>query len=122
MPEPRVLVESVVVALVASALAWSVGRWAFRRSDGRAPGAGWRWSLAVGLGFYIGAAVLGVRPRWSIREDQDRFLGLVLPGILVAEALLPALCSPTRLGAVLRLGFSALVAPVLLFGSSYVAD
>jgi hypothetical protein len=122
MPGPLALVESAVVALLASFLTWSAGRWAPRRLGGRALGTAWRWPLAVGLGFYLGAAVLGVRPRWSIREDQDRFLGLILPGILVAEALLPALRAPTRLGLILRCAASAAVAPVLLHGSSYVAD
>jgi hypothetical protein len=122
MPGPLVLVESAVVSLLASFLIWSAGRWALRRLDGRALGTAGRWSLAVGLGFYLGAAVLGVCPRWSIREDQDRFLGLILPGILVAEGLSPALRAPTRPGFILRCIASAAVAPVLLHDSSYVAD
>jgi len=122
MPEPLVVLESLIVALLASSLTWSAGRWGFRRAEGWAPGAGWRWSLAVGLGFYLGAVVLGVSPRWSIREDQDRFLVMVLPGILAAEALLPGLRASAYLGFILRFAVSALVAPALLHGSSYVAD
>ncbi|AMV38462.1 hypothetical protein [Planctomyces sp. SH-PL62] len=79
-------------------------------------------AAAVAIGAAVGLAVLGVRPRWPLREDQDRFLGLVLPGVLVLEAVVGAVGLP-RWGAVgLRLAASMAVAPALLYGSIYLAD
>ncbi|APW59530.1 hypothetical protein [Paludisphaera borealis] len=115
MTEPVTLLEALTAAAMVSALTWAIGRWAGR-------GGCWVWCLAVGLGFYLGLAILGVRPRWPIREDQDRFLGLVLPGILAAEAVCRSLKTPSRLGAAARLVAATAVAPVLLHGSSYVVD
>jgi hypothetical protein len=116
VPEPVALLNALTAASLVSAVAWTIGG---RTARG---GSGWVWCLAVGLGFYVGLAFLGVGPRWPIREDQDRFLGLVVPGILAAEAVFGSLKSPMRLGAAGRFGVGLAVAPAILFGSSYVAD
>jgi hypothetical protein len=115
VPDPVTVLEALAAAVLASALTWAGGRWAGR-------GAGWVWSLAVGLGFYLGLAILGIQPRWPIREDQDRLLGLVAPGILLAEAVCRSLKTPTRLGAAARFVAAMAVAPAILHGSSYAAD
>lgn len=112
---PVVVLEALTAAVLASALGWAAVRRAGR-------GTCWVWCLAVGLGFYLGLAILGVRPRWPIREDQDRFLGLVLPGTLLAEAVCRTLRLPTRLGFAARLVAATAVAPLLLHGSSYIVD
>jgi len=106
--EPITVLEALTAAALVSALSWAAGRWA-------GLGAGWAWSLAVGLGFYLGLAILGVRPRWPIREDQDRFLELLLPAILAVEAV-------RRLQFSWRLVMATAVAPAILHGSSYVVD
>lgn len=117
MPDPLLILKAVAVALLAAAAASALGR---RLSGGRPPG--WVWSLTVGLGFYWGLAILGIRPRWPIREDQHRLLGLVLPAVFLFEAARDALRIPRRLSEVGRLAASLAVAPVLLHGSIYVAD
>jgi len=117
MPDPLLVLKALAVAFGASALVGAVG---LRLARGRA--AGWVWSLAIGAGAYLGLAVLGIRPRWPMREDQHRLLGLVLPAILLIEAAGDwprAPRWPRRLG---RLALSLAVAPALLHGSVYVAD
>lgn len=117
MPDPLLLLKALAVALGASALAGAVGR---RVSGGRP--SGWVWSLAIGTGAYLGLAVLGIRPRWPIREDQHRLLGLVLPAILLIEAAGDLIRPPRWLARLGRLASSLAVAPALLYGSVYVAD
>ena len=115
MFEPITVLAALSASGLVSALAWSAGRW-WRL------GGGWAWSLALGLGCYVGLAVLGVHPRWPLREDQDRLLGLVLPTILAAEAVLRTLRLPSRLGFASRLFAASAVAPAILHGSSYLVD
>lgn len=120
MPEPVAVFKALSVAALISAVLAASRRWsapiALRPNAGRA------WCLAVGVGFYLGLSLLGVRPRWPIREDQDRFLGLVVPVALAAELVLRALQSPTRAGFAVRLVAASALAPVVLYGSGYVAD
>lgn len=116
MFEPITILSALAASGLTSAMVGAAGRGAARFGDGRA------WSLAVGLGFYVGVAVLGVRPRWPMREDQDRFLGLVMPTILAAEPLFRTLRRPSLLGIAARLVAAATVAPAILYGSSYVED
>ena len=91
---------------------------------GRRAGLGdvWAFGPAVGLGCYIGLSILGVRPRWPMREDQDRFLGIVLPAILAAEAAVGILRRPSRPGFAARLLAATAVALAILYGSSYLVD
>jgi hypothetical protein len=116
MPEPVVLLEALTVAGLVAAMAFRIGRRA-------APsGSGWVWDLAVGLGFYLGLAVLGAGPKWPIREDQDRFLGLVMPFALMAEAVRCSFSGSARWRIIGRFIVATAVAPLILHGSSYVAD
>lgn len=115
MFEPIPLLAALAASGLTSALLVSAGRWA-RLGDR------WVFSLAVGLGCYLGLAILGVRPRWPNREDQDRFLGIVLPMILAAEAGFRLLRQPSRLGFAARLAAATAVAPAIVYGSSYVVD
>jgi len=117
VPDPLDVFKAVAVALFASALMGAVGH---RFSGGRP--SGWVWSLAIGTGAYLGLATLGIRPRWPIREDQHRLLGLVMPAILLIEAAGGALRPPRWLILGGRLAASLAVAPVILYGSIYVAD
>jgi hypothetical protein len=116
MPDPILMLEAMAAAVVAAAVAAAVGRWVVR---GRA--AAEVAAVAVAIGAYLGLTVLGVRPRWPLSEDQDRFLGLVLPGVLLVEAL-GAIAVPRWAVVGLRLAASMAVAPTLLYGSSYLAD
>ncbi|OJW22595.1 MAG: hypothetical protein BGO49_01020 [Planctomycetales bacterium 71-10] len=116
MPDPILMLEALAAALVASALVAAAGRLGGRRWAAASQAA------AIALGVAAGLAVLKVHPRWPMREDQDRFLGLVLPAVVLLESLPGSVRFPgwARIGA--RLLASAAVAPALLFGSSYVAD
>ncbi|MDG3002470.1 hypothetical protein [Paludisphaera mucosa] len=116
MPDPILMLEALAAALFASALVVAAGRLAGRRWAGVVQAA------ALALGAYLGLAVLGVTPRWPLREDQDRFLGLVLPAVLLVEAVGGWARIPGRAKLAIRLVASLAVAPVLLYGSSYLTD
>lgn len=115
MSDPLLVLKAVAVAFCASALAGATGRWL---AKGRA--VGWAWSLAIAAGVYLGLAVLGIRPRWPMREDQHRLLGLVLPAVLLFEAVEPR--ARRWLAMLGRAALSLAVAPVVLYGTVYVAD
>jgi hypothetical protein len=85
---------------------------------------GGRWGGAAGLavGFFVGAWVLGVHPSFPPREDQDRWLLVLLPAVVAVEIAAAALGRLSWLAWALRLALAAGAAPVLLYGSSYVAD
>lgn len=112
MPDPMLMIKALATAAVISALVAAAGR---RR-------AGAFQALAVFLGAAAGLAMLGVRPRWPMREDQDRFLGLVLPGVILAEAVLNSIRTPALFRSPSMILVSAVVSPTLLFASVYVAD
>lgn len=116
MPDPILMLKAFAAAIFASALVAGVGRLVGRRWAAASQ------AVAIALGIAAGLATLNVHPRWPMREDQDRFLGLVLPAVILMEAWLGSVRIPgwSRIGA--RLLTSAAVAPALLFGSSYVAD
>lgn len=116
MPEPLLMLGSFAAAFVVSATAAALGR-----SLGRSGGAV-REAFAIALGVCAGMFVLGVVPRWPPREDRDRFLLLVLPGIALLEALLPLLGLPRRARLAARFLAAVAVAPAILHGSRYVAD
>jgi hypothetical protein len=110
------MLGSFAAAFVLSAMVVALGR-----STGRPRGAS-REAAAIALGVGVGMFVLGVAPRWPPREDGDRLLLLVLPGIVLLEALLPSLGLPRRARLAARILAAAAVAPAVLHGSSYVVD
>ncbi|WP_337173333.1 hypothetical protein [Paludisphaera sp.] len=116
MPQPLLMLDSFAAAFVVSATAAALGRALGRR------GSAVREALAIALGVCAGMFALGVVPRWPPREDRDRFLLLVLPGIALLEALLPSLGLPRRARLAARLLAAAAVAPAILHGSRLVAD
>ena len=117
MPDPIRMLGATAAALCVAALAAALGRGASR---GR--GAAIVQAVAIAAGAAAGLAVLGVRPRWPMREDQDRFLGLVLPASLLMEAVAGGIGASGRARLALRLASATAVAPAILHGSSYVAD
>ncbi len=120
MPEPVVMLTAVGMTIVASAiLLWVCGQpWRAAQKSWVDTG----WVLAIGIGFLLGCWVLGNRPRWPPREDQDRLLGLVFPAIMLVELLAVWPIVPRWLVGALRLAVVAGAAPVLLFGTSYLTD
>src|SRR5258708_2074491 len=78
--------------------------------------------LGVGLGYYAGVWLLGLRPHWPPREDQDRLLFILFPAVIAVE-IVAAFAGRFRWLAWLpRLGVAATAAPVLLYGSTYLTD
>ena len=78
--------------------------------------------MGLGVGSFVGFAILGFRPHWPPREDQDRFLLLVLPSLLAVDLL--GLSRSLWRGWIWlsRATVAAAAAPTLLYGSTYLAD
>jgi hypothetical protein len=88
----------------------------------------------VGLvaGIFAGCWWLGVQPHWPPREDQDRFLLILLPAIIVIELIAAAFLSPEpgqektpahqAVVWFLRFIVAAAAGRILLHDTSYVAD
>lgn len=95
---------------------------------------GWPWSTvsprkrgigataAVGIGFFTGCWLLGLRPRWPATEDLDRFLLFLLPAAIVVEVVACFCRYRSRLSSALRFLIAGGVAPVLLHRTIYLAD
>ena len=117
---PIVMSEATGLALVIAALWLGVSIWGRRRPAGPS----WvdvGWVLGIGTGYYVGCWMLEIRPRWPIREDLDRLLGLVIPAALLVELLVAVPRLPRWLIWLLRLALAGLGARVLLHGSMYLS-
>ena len=120
MPDPFVILEAMIAAALTAAAVLLLCGWPWRKPHPARASAG--SVLAVCLGFFAGCCLLGVRPSFSLREDQDRLLLVLFPAILVVElvALLPGRIQQLKWP--LRLVVAAGAAPVLLHDSTYLAD
>lgn len=79
------------------------------------------WSWAVGAGVLAASGATDPWPLWPVLEDRARFLTLLVPLTLMVETL----AATTRSGSVAwiaRLGLAAVVTPILLHNSVYLAD
>jgi hypothetical protein len=120
MPDPVLILTAIFVALaVSAALSALIGR------CGRAVltnsfDAG--WVVGIGVGFFVGCWVLGIRPHWPPREDLDRLLVVVLPAIGMVELLATFPQMPRWLVWPMRFLVVAGGARVLLHGTSYLTD
>src|SRR5207302_1905009 len=116
---PILMLKAIsAAALAAAAFVWLCGFLWRTAPSARAA------SSVVGpaLGFALGAWILGVAPNWPPREDQDRFLLVLLPAVAVIE-LVAAFAGRFRwLAWVPRVAVAALAARVLLEKSSYLTD
>lgn len=93
----------------------------------------WPWSVPhrrrTSLGYLLGMAsatvvacrLLMVRPHWPPRVDQDRFLFVVLPSLFCVELAATLPMRPLLVWS-LRFLLAGAAAPILLYGSVYVAD
>jgi hypothetical protein len=110
----------MAVAVAASAVVFFVCGRPWRSA--RTPWFDAGWVLGVGTGFFLGCWILGIRPHWPPREDQDRLLALVLPAIVVVELLAAFPRVPRWIIWPLRSALAASAAGVLLHGTSYLSD
>lgn len=121
MPDPIVMAKAMGLALVVSALLLGVLGWWGRRGPAGLSWADVGWVLATGAGYYLGCWMLAIRPRWPIREDLDRLLGLVMPAVFLVELLAAFPRVPRWALWALRIAVAGLGARVLLHGSMYLA-
>jgi len=115
MPDPIVLAKAVLLAaVVTAAAAWLAERLARRFGDttGRAGAA-----AGVGLGILAGAWALGLAPPLPPRDAIGRLLAVLIPAAVLAES-----AAALRSGWLVRFAVAAGAVPVLVYGSSYVAD
>jgi hypothetical protein len=115
MPDPVLILKASAAALALTAVVFLV----FGRMGGRP---GWVGAAGVGVGFFVGAWLLGARPQFPPREDQDRWLLILLPAAVVVEVAAAGLGRLPWLAWSLRLVLAAGAAPLLLYGSRYVTD
>jgi hypothetical protein len=119
MPDPIVILTAMGVAFAVSAVLVGAFGWPRPNASLRVVDAG--WILGVAAGFFLGCWLLGNRPHWPLREDQDRLFVLVLPAIVLVELLAISPRVPRWLVWPLRAAVVAGTAPVLLHGSTYLS-
>jgi hypothetical protein len=119
MPDPIVILTAMGVAFAVSALLVGAFGWPRTKAGFSWVDAG--WVLGVAAGFFLGCWLLGNRPHWPLREDQDRLFVLVLPAIVLVELLAIFPRVPRWLVWPLRVAVVAGTAPVLLYGSTYLS-
>jgi hypothetical protein len=79
------------------------------------------WILGVTGAFYVACVILGLRPHWPPREDQDRLLLIVLPAVVATELVGAIARVPRGIVNSLRLIVVGGTARVLLDGTRYVS-
>src|SRR5271155_72634 len=115
MPDPLVMSSAMGVAFVTAGIL--LGLITIRRRQAGTTSFDAGWILAIALGFVVGCWMLGVRPHWPPRDDQDRFLGIVFPAVVVIELLATFRGVPRWLVWPLRLAIVVSSARVLLHGT-----
>lgn len=119
MPDPVVILTAMGVAFAVSA--GLVGAFGWLRSKAGLSWVDAGWVLGLAAGFFVGCWLLGNRPHWRLREDQDRLFVLVLPAIALVELLSVCKRMPRWMVLSLRAAVIAATAPVLLYGTSYLS-
>jgi hypothetical protein len=120
MPDPLQILEAMALAGGAAAVVLLLFRWTWRSPHPARAAVG--EVLGIGVGFALGCWWLGVRPHWPPREDLDRFLEILLPAVGAVEIVIALLRRPASIDWALRFLVAAGAAPVLLYGSIYLAD
>jgi len=116
MPDPIEILIAMAAAGGTTALIVLLFGWPWRAPCARRSALG--WALGIGVGFWVGAWLLGVRPKWPPIVDQDRLLWVIVPAVTLLEMFIALfkIGSWAWLGRVLVAGA---VAPIVLRGSTY---
>jgi hypothetical protein len=118
--DPMLILAALAVAALVAAAVFLLCSWPGRTIRTARTSAG--GVLGVALGFYAGCWWLGLRPHWPPREDQDRFLFLLLPAVVGVELLVAFAGRLPRLVWLLRLLVAAVAARILLHDTNYLTD
>jgi hypothetical protein len=121
MPDKMLLLGAAGLSAVTAAAVLLLCAWSWRTPHPARAAAG--SVLGVGLGFFAGCWLLLRRlPPWPPGEDQDRWLYILWPAVVVVElaAAIPRL--PHWLAWLLRAVVAAGAARVLLDNTTYLAD
>jgi hypothetical protein len=119
MPDPLQILEAIALAGALAALVLVPFKW--WRSPRRAP-ADVGEVVGIGAGFALGCGWLAVRLHWPPREDVDRLLLILLPAASAVEIVIAFVGRRAWIGWLLRFVIGAAAAPILLYGSIYLAD
>ena len=79
------------------------------------------WSWAIGAGVLAASGAIDQWPHWPALEDRARFLTVLVPLILVVETVTATMRS-TRVVWIVRLALAAVVAPIVLHNTVYLAE
>jgi hypothetical protein len=120
MPDPVVFLKAILAAAATAAIVLLLGSRPWRTP--RPVAAPVSSVLGLGLGFYVGCAVLGVNPHWPPVEDQDRLLFILIPAAIVCELVAAIPGRVRHLTWLLRVAVAAGATRVLLDNSIYIAD
>lgn len=112
LPAKAVLIGGLVAAVVMALVTWRAPRSWLRSVS---------WTWAIGAGVFVASGITDQWPHWPALEDRARFLTVVLPLCLVVETL-AAIVRSGRVAWILRWGLAALVTPILLHNTVYLAD
>jgi uncharacterized membrane protein len=122
MPDVVLLVNAMAIgAIVAGAVLWLTARIASRRGQRSSSFSKPGWSWAIGAGVLAASGATDQWPHWPALEDRARFLTLLIP-LAILVATVAAAFESRRATWILRLGLAAVVAPILLHNTVYLAD
>jgi hypothetical protein len=120
MPDPLVILRAMAIAGAVAAAVLLALSWPWRTPHPARSALGWTFGIALAL--LLGNWALGFDLQWPPKEDRYRFLLLVLPAAVAAEAI-AAVPKVPRWGAwLLRLMVAVAAGRILLHGSVYLED
>ena len=120
MPDPVLILQAMAAAAVTAVAFILLCAWPWRKPRPDLASGG--TVLGVGLGFFAGCWLLGVRPDWPPRQDQDRLLMVLFPAVMALELVAALAASMRWLVWLLRMIVAASAARVLLHNTIYLTD
>ncbi len=121
MPNPTLILGTVVVAAVATVAAAMLILAILKSATTQRPT---EWPMLAGtvVGVAAGVAWMGVAVHWPPNEDQDRLLLIVWPALVFAEIVASLATTPRWLAFSLRAIAATIALPTLLWGTVYLSE